>query len=123
MERPLQCPFIERVDHRCSSYFSLERLDHAFDVCFDRYKSCPLFHEMMAERRMKRTGGHHGPHDGASDNVPTRWVASNESGAAHAASRLVQVRVAGTTSGLAAIADAHAQHAAAAPRVSASPRL
>jgi hypothetical protein len=112
MEPPLQCPFIERVDHRCSSYFSLERLDHAFDVCFDQYKACPLFRQMMAERRMKRHGGE-GAHDGksASDNIAgTLWVTSRQSEAAHAASRFVQLRVA-RTARRTAIADAYAQHA------------
>src|SRR4051794_15479449 len=112
MERPLQCPFIERVDHRCSSYFSLERLDHAFEICFDQYKACPLFQQMMAERRQQRLGGlagREGEH--ASDQVaPARWVAPRESEAAHAARRFVQVRIAGTAR-LPAIADGYAQHA------------
>jgi hypothetical protein len=117
MERPLQCPFIERVDHRCSSYFSLERLDHAFEVCFDQYKACPLFQQMMAERRMKRHGGHGEARDGerASDNgaPPTLWVASRESEAVHAARRFVQVRVAASTSSRhTAVADAYTQHVA-----------
>ena len=111
MEHPQQCPFIERVDHRCSCNFSLERLDHAFDVCFDRYKSCPLYRELMAERRTKR--GKHEAADHPSDIVPTLWVATPESKAAHAASRFVQVRVA-RHSRLNAIADAYAQHAASA---------
>lgn len=116
MERPLQCPFIERVDHRCSSYFSLERLDHAFEVCFDQYKACPLFHQMMAERRMKRHGGDAAGHDGerASDNiVPTLWVTPRDSEAAHAARRFVQVRIADRirTARVTTIADAYAQHA------------
>src|SRR5436190_22145903 len=109
MERPLQCPFIERVDHRCSSSFSLERLDHAFEVCFDQYKACPLFQQMMAERRLKRHGGD--PHEGrpGSDNAaPALWVARRDSEAAHAASRFVQVRVADRTARLTTIADAYA---------------
>jgi hypothetical protein len=118
MERPLQCPFIERVDHRCSSYFSLERLDHAFEVCFDQYKACPLFQQMMAERRMKRHDAHVAGHDTerASDNiVPKLWVTHRDSEAAHAASRFVQVRVADRTrthtrtAPLTAIADAYTQ--------------
>ena len=118
MERPpIQCPFIERVDHRCSSSFSLERLDHAFDVCFDQYRACPLFQQMMAERRMKRHGaaGESVQRIPASDKgapppPPALWAASQEPHAAHAASRFVQVRVA-ATSRLIAIADAYAQHA------------
>src|SRR5690242_17755116 len=98
MERPQQqCPFIDRVDHRCSSSFSLERLDHAFDVCFDQYKACPLFRELMAERRLQR-GRHDGSDEGdarrPSEALPTLWVTTAEFKAAHAASRFVQVRVA-----------------------------
>ena len=126
MEQPSQCPFIDRVDHRCPSYFSLERLDHAFDVCFDRYKSCPLFRELMAERRMRRAlgdaatdGGRHVPQD-----APALWVAANGSRASHAASRFVQIRVSRATRAGASprrAADAHAMSAAGASRVSVAP--
>lgn len=99
MECANQCPFIDRIDHRCSSNFSLERLNHAFDHCFDNYKACPLFQEMMAERRLRRVmtaaGDPHGQPEPM--EVPTLWVAARTSRAAHATSRFVQLTVARTT--------------------------
>src|SRR3954451_21911814 len=106
MERPLQCPFIERVDHRCSSSFSLERLDHAFEVCFDQYKACPLFQQMMVERRMQRHGADSAGRQGerTSDNDgPALWVTHRDPEAAYARSPFVQVRIADRPSRFTAI--------------------
>jgi hypothetical protein len=123
MEQPTQCPFIDRVDHRCSSAFSLERLDHAFEVCFDQFKACPLFKQLMAERRERRAAGDAvtGHNQPGVESVPTLWVAGNDSRAAHAVSRFVQVRVSrvarGTIAASRHAADAHALAAASAPRL------
>ena len=62
------CPFLNRADHRCSAFFSIERLQHAFEHCFDAYRSCEVYHELLAERQSRRSeaaaaaggGGAHG---------------------------------------------------------------
>ena len=51
------CPFLNRSDRRCSNCLSLDRLDHAFDYCFGEYKACPVYLEMLAERRVRRLCG------------------------------------------------------------------
>ncbi len=49
------CPFLNRRDVRCSTYFSLDRLGHAFEHCFDQYRTCPTYLELLVERRVRRT--------------------------------------------------------------------
>src|SRR5690349_15912028 len=61
-ERGQHCPFLNRTDARCGDHFRLERLDHAFEYCFDRYTACPVYLELLVERRLRRasadlTGG------------------------------------------------------------------
>lgn len=51
------CPFLNRADERCSSHFSLDRLQHAFKFCFDGYKSCPLYLQLFVERQVRRASG------------------------------------------------------------------
>jgi hypothetical protein len=51
------CPFLNRADERCSAHFSLERLDHAFAYCFDSYHACPVYAQLLAERRERRAMG------------------------------------------------------------------
>jgi hypothetical protein len=48
------CPFLNRADSRCSDAFNIDNLDHAFRYCFGRYTSCPVYAELLVERRMKR---------------------------------------------------------------------
>jgi hypothetical protein len=48
------CPFLNRADVRCGENFSLERLDHAYQYCFDRYQTCAIYHELLVERRVRR---------------------------------------------------------------------
>jgi len=48
------CPFLNRADRRCSEHFSLDHLQHAFKYCFDRYTTCPMYMELLAERRSRR---------------------------------------------------------------------
>jgi hypothetical protein len=51
------CPFLNRSDRRCASFLKLDRLAHAFDHCFGEYKSCPMYLELLAERRVRRLCG------------------------------------------------------------------
>ena len=48
------CPFLNRADQRCSTYFSLDRLTHAYEHCFDAYQACPIYLELLTERRVRR---------------------------------------------------------------------
>ena len=45
------CPHVNRNDLRCSSRFSLNRLNQAFDVCFGAYDTCPMFRMINRELR------------------------------------------------------------------------
>jgi len=51
------CPFLNRADVRCSTHFSLERLDRAFAYCFDRYQQCGVYLELLVERRVRPFAG------------------------------------------------------------------
>jgi hypothetical protein len=51
------CPFLNRSDRRCSDCLSLDRIDHAFDYCFGEYKACPVYLELLVERRVRRLCG------------------------------------------------------------------
>ena len=53
-DRGQHCPFLNRTDSRCGSHFTLERLEHAFAYCFDRYNACPVYLELLVERRVRR---------------------------------------------------------------------
>ena len=48
------CPFLNRADDRCSANFSLDHLQHAFHHCFGTYQACPVYYELLAERRERR---------------------------------------------------------------------
>src|SRR5689334_3951985 len=48
------CPFLNRADARCGENFSLERLDHAYEYCFHKYKTCAIYHQLLVERQVKR---------------------------------------------------------------------
>jgi hypothetical protein len=48
------CPFLNRADRRCAEHFSLDRLGHAFEFCFDAYKTCPTYLQLLVERQVKR---------------------------------------------------------------------
>ena len=56
-EQGSHCPFLNRSDVRCSNHFHLEQLDHAFHFCFDKYQKCPVYLEMLVERRVRRMTG------------------------------------------------------------------
>ena len=48
------CPFLNRSDARCSTNFSLEQLDNAYDYCFGEYADCSVYLELLVERRLRR---------------------------------------------------------------------
>jgi hypothetical protein len=48
------CPFLNRSDARCSTNFSLEQLDNAYDYCFGSYAKCSVYLELLVERRLRR---------------------------------------------------------------------
>jgi hypothetical protein len=53
-ERADHCPFLNRADSRCAEHFNLDHLGYAFRFCFDRYKACPVYAELLSERRVKQ---------------------------------------------------------------------
>jgi hypothetical protein len=53
-QRAVHCPFLNRSDARCSSHFSLDHLSDAFEQCMDAYQACPVYLELLAERRQRR---------------------------------------------------------------------
>src|SRR4051812_22495114 len=91
-EPAAHCPFLNRADFRCSENFSLERLGYAFHYCFDQYKACPNYIELLVERRVKRAIGI--GHDGDGKD-------------GFAQERLVQLTIRSRD-----LADGYAQHAA-----------
>lgn len=45
------CPFIDLNDTRCSTHFTLGRLDEAFDLCLNhQHRSCPTYSRLQRER-------------------------------------------------------------------------
>lgn len=53
-EQADHCPFLNRSDHRCAAAFNLDHLQHAFKFCFDRYKACPVYVQLVVERRVRQ---------------------------------------------------------------------
>jgi hypothetical protein len=53
-ENDQHCPFLNRVDERCSPHFHVDHLEHAFEHCFGRYKMCRHYLELLVERRVRR---------------------------------------------------------------------
>jgi hypothetical protein len=49
------CPFLNRNDARCVRHFSVNRLQHAFDHCFNDYGACPSYQEMLSERKAEHS--------------------------------------------------------------------
>ncbi|MEO6434245.1 MAG: hypothetical protein ABIP55_00585 [Tepidisphaeraceae bacterium] len=50
------CPFLNQSDQRCSAFFNLDQLPHAYQYCFDRYTTCPVYDEQLHERQTRRQG-------------------------------------------------------------------
>jgi hypothetical protein len=48
------CPFLNRDDARCSTRFSVGNMEYAFSHCFENYKACPTYLELLVERRVRR---------------------------------------------------------------------
>ena len=114
------CPFLNRSDTRCSEYFSLDHLQHAFEVCFGDYKSCPVYGELLGERQARRSAAAAAGHANrfAGWNLPPDHTTATTVTPPHATPRLVQVsvspRLAQLARGVAGrLAHHHAQHAAA----------
>ena len=123
------CPFLNRSDRRCSSFLSLDRIAHAFDHCFGEYKSCPVYLELLVERRVRRLCGLLSPAEqdsGQTDGQFRRPVVQLTVGQSHGTS-------AGSTHGpardpayngpIGPYSDRYPQHAAAAQGVPAAPRF
>jgi len=45
------CPFIDGSDRRCVRNLKLDRIDYAVAVCGDDFAQCPIFWELLAEKR------------------------------------------------------------------------
>ena len=82
------CPFLNRSDRRCSSFLSLDRISHAFDHCFGEYQSCPVYLELLVERRVRRLCGPADqtatPTDGSARRPVVRLTIGHSHAAAHA---------------------------------------
>lgn len=48
------CPFIDRNDPRCAHRFSLNRMNQAFTVCLNEYRTCPMYRQLSREREAPR---------------------------------------------------------------------
>ena len=77
-DRPTHCPFLNRTDSRCSDHFKLDHLQHAFKFCFGAYKTCPVYLELLLERRVRRmyAGGKESFHGGQSPAVSGHGASS-----------------------------------------------
>jgi len=53
-----RCPFIELDDERCASRFTLSHLAEAFEMCFDRYQSCPTYYRLAQQHPDKQLRVH-----------------------------------------------------------------
>jgi hypothetical protein len=51
------CPFLNRSDDRCSDHFNIGRLGQTFGHCFGAYNACPVYLELLVERRLRRLSG------------------------------------------------------------------
>jgi hypothetical protein len=90
------CPFLNRADRRCSAFFSIERLQHAFEHCFDAYRSCEVYRELLVERQARRSEA--AAVGGARQNAPGQYLwttacRSKRPQQSHATTRFVQVRL------------------------------
>jgi hypothetical protein len=87
------CPFLNRADRRCSEHFSLDHLRHAFEFCFDSYKTCPHYLEMLVERQVKRVSASIGAvaSTGAGSAGGAGSATGMKIGAANAGNKLVQI--------------------------------
>lgn len=108
------CPFLNRSDPRCSGYFSLDRLQHAYEYCFGQYSGCGLYQEMLNERVGRRLAA---GAEGASARFAEWHTLGASSGKQDGTPRLIQLRIPTRVS--AARAHANAQPVATGAFVSA----
>ncbi len=93
-DREHHCPFLNRSDHRCSAFFSIERLQHAFEHCFDAYRTCDVYLELLDERQARRSeaAGWSGRPDGPGRFLWTTACTPPQA-QPHVKTRFVQVRL------------------------------
>ncbi len=94
-DREHHCPFLNRADYRCSDFFSIEHLQHAFERCFDAYTSCRVYQELLVERQARRAqaaGGHVGA-SAAGGFIWTTACRAPEPDATSSTTRFVRVRL------------------------------
>jgi hypothetical protein len=48
--RSTVCPFVDTTDARCAAHLTLKEVVRAFAHCADRYRECPVFHRLVADR-------------------------------------------------------------------------
>lgn len=52
-EQNQHCPFLNRADARCGQHLQIGQLGHAFEYCFDVYAACPVYLDLLIERRTR----------------------------------------------------------------------
>jgi hypothetical protein len=98
-DREHHCPFLNRADHRCSAFFSIERLQHAFEHCFDAYQACDVYRELLVERQARRSeaaaSAAAGTAGGAPHQAPGRflWTTACTSPNPDVTTRFVRIRL------------------------------
>lgn len=90
-DREHHCPFLNRADHRCASFFSIERLQHAFEHCFDAYQSCEVYKELLVERLARRSEAAGDPPGGPARFLWATACKRPERPELHVQARFVQV--------------------------------
>ncbi|HZL38550.1 MAG TPA: hypothetical protein VFC78_24795 [Tepidisphaeraceae bacterium] len=73
-QREHHCPFLNRSDERCSRNFSLDQLNQAYDYCFGHYTACPIYLQLLVERRMRQL------HESARPGHAEHWQADGAGG-------------------------------------------
>ena len=119
-DREHHCPFLNRADRRCACFFSIEQLQHAFEHCFDAYKACAVYQELLVERQSRReqaaaaggAGGRNAPARPGQFVWTTACPSRRESDAV--TTRFVQVRLPSVAAGAVAAQSQGAGQAAAA---------
>ncbi len=53
MSEQHHCPFLNRRDERCGRHLTINALSHAFEHCFDVYAACPVYLDLLIERRTR----------------------------------------------------------------------
>jgi hypothetical protein len=72
------CPFLNRADSRCAAHFNLDGLRQAYGICFDRYKTCPVYLELLIERRARRSGAAESLREDANNPIVTVTVSAGK---------------------------------------------